>query len=583
VIFRAPPSGRAVVTAFLTRSGSIEARRLVLQRLRPEDSFEVLVRHMGRYYSHFASRGIDPARWAARHREKVAAEEEFAPVLDALDRVLDRPGIVLDLRGNLGGNEKRGIEVASRFVRDSVLYARVRVRSGARPEDFSTAGVKSVHPRPGVYFSRWVEELPDGESLETRGVPPDRPVEQQGPGDPVLEEGIRVLDAARKDEKRWKSRRRRCLECGPGVRRDPGGKDEGRAGAPQERAAGATTGMVKVIVTVQGKKTAEVSLDKEIVVGRREDTDLCLPYSEVSSRHARLKPSGAGMLICDLGSTNGTYLDGKTKLEAQKEVSIPPGGRVTIGPAILEVEAPPPPPKPAAPPPRPAAPERDPGGHGTMLVGNVDAKSALVEMAMFEASGARLVVAAPDARRVVPVDKMETTVGREGAELTIGHPSVSMAHARIAFQAGGFFVEDLGSSNGTFVDGQRVQGRLPVASQSTVTFGTVACLLLYEDKKAKATDEVPATAIVSHLVGMGKLTQVEADKALKAHLEGRKALGEVLVADGYLDPSDWSEVWRQRMIIRAVAPAVKSKGISPIVWIAIGVVLAGVVVALTRK
>jgi pSer/pThr/pTyr-binding forkhead associated (FHA) protein len=347
--------------------------------------------------------------------------------------------------------------------------------------------------------------------------------------------------------------------------------------------------MVKVIVTVQGKKTAELSLVKEIVVGRREDTDLCLPYSEVSSRHAKLKPSGAGMAICDLGSTNGTYLDGKTKLEAQKEVTIPPGGRVTIGPAILEVEAPPPPPPPppppaakAPPPPRPAAPERDPGSQGTMLVGNVDAKSALVEMAMFEASGARLVVAAQDGRRVVPLDKMEMTVGREDGEIKIAHPSVSKEHARISFQAGGFFIEDLGSSNGSFVEGQRVQGRLPVASHAAVTFGTVPCLFLYDDKK-KGADAVPPAAILSHLVGMGKLTQVESDKALKTHMDERKDLGEVLVAGGFLDPSDWSEVWRQRMIIRAVAPTAKSKGISPIVWIALGVILAGLVVFLTRK
>jgi len=287
--------------------------------------------------------------------------------------------------------------------------------------------------------------------------------------------------------------------------------------------------MVKVIVTVQGKKTAEVSLDREMIVGRREDADLRLPYSEVSSRHAKIRPDGKGMVICDLGSTNGTYLDGKTRIDPQTDVPMAPGARVSIGPAVLEVEAPA-----AAPPPRPAAPQRDPGGHGTVLVGTLDAKSALVDMAMFQAAAAKLVVAAQDGRRTVALDKMETTLGREEGEVKIAHPSVSTEHARLSFQGGRFFVEDLGSSNGTFVDGTPVTGKAPLPSQSVLTLGTVPCLLVYtEAKKAgSGTEDVPAGPLLSHLVQIGKLTQVEADRALAAHRDQNRSLGEVLVADG---------------------------------------------------
>ena len=110
--------------------------------------------------------------------------------------------------------------------------------------------------------------------------------------------------------------------------------------------------------------------------------------------------------------------------------------------------------------------------HGTMLVGALDAKSAMVDMAMFQASGARLVIAAQDGRRTAPIGKMETTVGREEGDVVIAHPSVSKNHAKITFQGGRFFVEDLKSSNGTFVDGARVDGRAPLTNQGTVTFGT---------------------------------------------------------------------------------------------------------------
>jgi pSer/pThr/pTyr-binding forkhead associated (FHA) protein len=206
-------------------------------------------------------------------------------------------------------------------------------------------------------------------------------------------------------------------------------------------------------------------------------------------------------------------------------------------------------------------------------------------MVMFQASSGRLVVAAQDGRRTIPIDKMECTVGREGGDVTISHPSVSKEHARITFQGGKFFVEDLGSSNGTFVDGTRVEGRAAAASQATVTFGTVHCLLVYAEprKEGAGVEETPAGPLLAHLVGLGKITRVEADRALAEHRDRGRDLGEVLVAEGFLDPADWTEVWRQRQIIRAVAPAAKGKGISPLVWVAIGVVIAAVAFFLTRK
>ena len=222
--------------------------------------------------------------------------------------------------------------------------------------------------------------------------------------------------------------------------------------------------------------------------------------------------------------------------------------------------------------------------HGTMLVGALDAKGALVDMAMFQASGARLVIAAQDGRRTAPIGKMETTVGREEGDVVIAHPSVSKNHAKITFQGGRFFVEDLKSSNGTFVDGARVDGRAPLTNQGTVTFGTVPCLLVYQEAKkaGAAAEDNPAAALLAHLQGLGKITKVEADRALAEHRDRSRDLGEVLVGEGFLEPSDWSEVWRQRQIIRAVAPSAKRGGVPPLLWIAIGVILAALAVLLSR-
>jgi DNA-binding response OmpR family regulator len=52
-------------------------------------------------------------------------------------------------------------------------------------------------------------------------------------------------------------------------------------------------------------------LDKEVMVlGRADDCDLIIAEPRVSRHHAELRHTGDGFLLADLGSTNGTHLNG---------------------------------------------------------------------------------------------------------------------------------------------------------------------------------------------------------------------------------------------------------------------------------
>jgi predicted component of type VI protein secretion system len=65
----------------------------------------------------------------------------------------------------------------------------------------------------------------------------------------------------------------------------------------------------------------------------------------------------------------------------------------------------------------------------------------------------------PTPGKVFPLDKNEIYIGRDvNSDLVISDSEVSRKHARITLQAGGFVLEDLGSTNGTFVNGQRLIG-----------------------------------------------------------------------------------------------------------------------------
>ena len=56
----------------------------------------------------------------------------------------------------------------------------------------------------------------------------------------------------------------------------------------------------------------------------------------------------------------------------------------------------------------------------------------------------------------LPVDRDWVVVGRgRTADVVIAEPTISRAHAAIGFDGEGFFVEDLGSTNGTAVNGKR--------------------------------------------------------------------------------------------------------------------------------
>ena len=76
-------------------------------------------------------------------------------------------------------------------------------------------------------------------------------------------------------------------------------------------------------------------IDGELVVGR-EDAGLTIEDSELSRKHAVIRPRDDALEIEDLGSLNGTFVNG-TKIEVATRIS--GGDTIKIGMTTLEVEA----------------------------------------------------------------------------------------------------------------------------------------------------------------------------------------------------------------------------------------------------
>src|SRR5688572_9309170 len=74
--------------------------------------------------------------------------------------------------------------------------------------------------------------------------------------------------------------------------------------------------------------------------------------------------------------------------------------------------------------------------------------------------------------------KTTVIVGRSPKnDLVITHDSISRQHCQIEFVKGVFYITDMGSSNGSYIDGQKLEPnvRTPFISSQQLTLGKIEC------------------------------------------------------------------------------------------------------------
>jgi predicted component of type VI protein secretion system len=85
----------------------------------------------------------------------------------------------------------------------------------------------------------------------------------------------------------------------------------------------------------------------------------------------------------------------------------------------------------------------------------------------------------------------ELVIGREHADLDIADPEISRRHVAIRVVDGGVEVEDLGSLNGTFVNGERISQRVTVDESAKLRIGTSEMLVVAEPEPEPAGETEP--------------------------------------------------------------------------------------------
>ena len=308
---------------------------------------------------------------------------------------------------------------------------------------------------------------------------------------------------------------------------------------------------------------------ERLVFGRDAGCDVVVGGTEVSRRHAEIERISEGYVLNDF-SVNGTYVNGervgRQHLLARADV-------IRIGHDefrfYADVASPPTPRPRRSVPPQVTAPQ-PPTGAGARLS---DTMHGLPPSALSAAATPTQPQVAPLASLLVrsgalkgrrlPVKVPIVNIGRaDFNDVVIADPSVSTSHAKLQRRDDVWVLTDLGSTNGTFVEGERLSGEVALGPGTTVKFGEVAVLFEPLDESAPIRRS-SGTQVLSAILPSGGGT-------------GRaSAAGDPAVTDPAADPDAAGSMPRPRRPIRASTP--RSSG--PPAWLITALVLAGAAAA----
>ncbi len=242
--------------------------------------------------------------------------------------------------------------------------------------------------------------------------------------------------------------------------------------------------MMRLIVETGPDRGTVVDLAGEIVIGRGPDCQLRLSDQSASTRHCSVRVDGDRVEIRDLGSTNGTRVDG-AKIEGPRTIA--DGSAISIGDSTIRLQ----------------------GDRGAMVglvptapigrtvvagtVSDPGHPSPGAAPAEDDAALVLVVRAGPDRGKHVALPATGSIViGRaEDADLVLEDALASGHHTRVSSSPDGLRIRDLGSTNGTKLNGEQIDDEADLGRGDEIRIGTT--IIAVTSPEGVAARPAPAT------------------------------------------------------------------------------------------
>lgn len=191
-------------------------------------------------------------------------------------------------------------------------------------------------------------------------------------------------------------------------------------------------------------------------IGRLETNDICIREHHVSRQHAVINYRDGVFMLTDLGSANGVYLNDRRLSEPFPLTS---GDEIRLYVPVLHFSAV-----------VDEEEQRQATEHGTLLTATIG-----------EGSGRLIITNGPQEDTSIPLLSETVMVGRATSkadwDVCLEDMSVSRPHARLELIDSTWVLYDLGSANGTLVNGTPVteKGRV-LRDGDVINFGSTVAL-----------------------------------------------------------------------------------------------------------
>src|SRR6185312_13407811 len=242
-----------------------------------------------------------------------------------------------------------------------------------------------------------------------------------------------------------------------------------------------------------GRQEAERAFESETVVVGRDGSECQIffdgqKWPMVSRRHAEFRLENGRCLLVDSNSRLGTFLDGR---QISEPTEVGAGSRAQFGP----------------------------GGPVLRVVRIEQAQSPSLDAASRDAKPR--VAAGPKKRTASLTGELPffhpfagaapLTIGRAPTNsITLDGLQISNHHARVTNLNGNFVIEDVGSTNGVYVNGKLSKGKVPITNLDTVQIGPFLLvvdaargLAILDTRSKTRIDAVDITKIVPNRSGGG--------------------------------------------------------------------------------